>query len=406
MYKNLWAVLFIIVIGYSFSGCSDDPASVGKDQIPVGDYIPLNIVNTDSLRQSSFTYSTKVPKSYSSIVSLGRNQQAESSILMKFDFSLLQDSIINYIKNNTLVVKSARIDMVPVYSVGEGEFRYKAYKVNSDWNINFDADSLVKIEPLDQEVSVPGTFTNSDTLYSFDLSTDLVREWLQNVADTILPKGIYLKHDIASNINRAVGFRAYSSFSSSNSSVNLNIIVGTPASETDTLTFDVLEDVHIVKSSSQNPFPDNDDYIYIQGGIAVSSFLKFDFPTIPENAVVNYATLEVTYDSLLSSFGKSDNAVDFIAVEYFLEDSANVVNHDSTLNNLSYLSKTGTNQFSGDITRFVQYWFSKNSPYPNKGLKLSFFKQIGTIDYLAIISGNNEQQQNYKPRIRITYSVP
>jgi hypothetical protein len=381
-------------------GCSDDPSSVGLNQVPAGDLASFKTVNTDSLVQTYFFYKDTASFYDAERLILGRNGIAQSSVLLKFNFANMQDSILEYIADKKISIKSAKVHMTPDYTIGTGDLPFTAYKLNDYWTTYFNADSLFKLSSLNQEVSVPGSFIYSDSLYTFNLNTDVVLNWMKAQEDSTLPQqqGIYLKDNLSQGQNRALGFLK-------STGISLRVVYDTPLSKSDTLDIGLSRQLHVVQMTDNHFYPKNSGYLYVQGGVTVSGFLKFYFPTIPKNAIVNYAQLEIPYDSTLSSMDTKNQ--DLLAVNYNMIDSAEIAAGKDSVNGIGYLKKSGDGWFKGDISLFANEWFTKTSTMPNKGLRISFSNGINSIDLIALITEKNSAVYGgKKPRVKIYYSVP
>ncbi|MCX6149911.1 MAG: hypothetical protein NTX22_05235 [Ignavibacteriales bacterium] len=393
MYSKFRILLLVIVSTLYFSACSDSPGPVGYSLLNPSDMISLKEISSDSLSQQSNAVKTILKTGTSDNLLLGKINSATSSVLMKFQIYALPDSIKLQIAKDSIKVLSALIELYPKYTLGEksSQFDFSVHKVNSGWtSASFDVDSLNGLNYNAENIAA-SPYNITDTLYSFDLSKDVVQDWFKVDSDTNLAddNGIYIKP--SNGTNRVVGFQAYSSESTlANSIPKLKVIFEKPGKYKDTLTFISINDLHVVEGSL--PAASN-DYIIIQGGIAVNSTLKFDIPTISSSAIINNAALEFTLDTLASVLGTPHS--EYLTVR-LLTDSVGVA-YDSLSSIV--LTRSG-DKISGNIVSYVQRWVIGEKNY---GLLISHTNAINNLDLLKIISGKSADVTK-RPKLKISYS--
>ena len=158
----------------------------------------------------------------------------------------------------------------------------------------------------------------------------------------------------------------------------------------DTLTYNGSVDVHLI----QGAFPEaSNKTMTIQSGTGVQGKLWFDLSKLPDDAIVNTATLVLNVDTL--SFKVGSSYIDGL-LAYQIVDSVS----DST-NSLYVVSLSHTgNTYSGDVARIINNAVvTKN----NCGMLIMPSYQIKGIENFAIFNSNPVNGE-FKPRLTITYS--
>lgn len=386
MNKIITSILFC-ALSFILYSCSDDPASVGKDLLKQ-DYVNINIIDSfsDSLQQSSSYYKQPVKLGGSERNLIGKNKNVEASTLIRF-FISFADSIKDAFNSGNLNIVSSTVEFYETYIYGDtlAPFDFTAHKINNGWTFNnFTADSLPLLSYDQTDVSSNKVF--SDTLNTFKINNDLVKEWFQLFADSSKSDnyGIYLKP--TAETQKVVGFQALSLISEN--LPTLSVIVEKPGAYLDTLSFLSASDVSVITGTLPDVEPEN---IAVQSGLAVNSKLKFDLSSIPEDVVISNAALTLNLDTLETLIGRG--SVNTLSALFITDDSQNIVD---SLNTIS-LSRQG-NAYVGNIAYYVQRWLSGN----NQGMIIRSTDEYGSVDLFSII-GSNAADLSLRPRLKITY---
>lgn len=302
--------------------CSDDPASIGKDLLKP-DYVNINVVDSfnDSLQQSSSSYKQKIKLGDSERNLIGKNKNIEASTLIRF-FISFPDSIKDAFTSGNLNIVSSTVEFYETYTFGDtlAPFDFTVHKINNGWTFdNFIVDSLSNLSYDQTDISATKVF--SDTLNTFDIDNNLVKEWFQLFVDSSKSDnfGIYIKPTAGSQ--KVVGFQALSLFSDNLPA--LSVIVQKPGAYFDTLSFLSASDVSVIAGDLPAVKQEN---IIIQSGLAVNSKLKFDISSIPKDVVISNATLTLNIDTLETLIGYG--SVNTLSVLFITDDSQNIA--DST----------------------------------------------------------------------------
>ena len=373
--------------------CTDDITSIGMDLLPNKDIIDILFINSEegAFEQQSKYYTDSLSLTTSSILLLGKHDNVESTMMMKF-LIFLPDSIKDPVNDGTLQVLSSTLEIEPIYTYAEKSnyFDFNVHKINSTWNsLTFDKDSLENLNYDDIDLSSNRSYT--DTLISFDFDKELTQEWLNySAADDQASNnnGIYFNYEASSD--KIVGFPAIS-YGEDNKLARLKIVVEVPGSFTDTVEVEVTSDVHVVLGDLP---VGNQENIFIQGGIVVRANLMMDVSQIPDNTIINQATLKLSYDESESLIGTKTS--DSLGVAALSDYDANIL--DETLP--PTLMKREGSVYTGDITRFVQSWISNQENY---GLQIFLVNEITTVNKVAL-KGASPTDPNLKPYLEIIYT--
>jgi hypothetical protein len=288
-------VFLIIVSSLAFFSCSDDPSSIGLNNILNEDKFDMKEVSSDTLLQSSsFRKGSEINLGGSSSILLGSYENVKSSILVEFYLSSMADTLLDQILNDSVNVLKAWISSDPIYYIGNknSAFNYSVHNVRSNWGVDgFNKDSLLSLSFDGEDIA---TTKYED---SFFVNNAAVMSWLKAAADTSLDDnyGILLQ---PSGAQKIIGY--YTGTSDVYSPFILNIVIQKPDDYQDTLTFATLNDIHIIEGTVPAAQP---GYMFVQGGIPIHSEWDIDVSKIPEKAVINSAVLDVFFDSTKSLRG-------------------------------------------------------------------------------------------------------
>ncbi len=389
--QNKFVLIFTsIILILGLYSCDDAPTSLGTSLLPNQDLI-------DAFKDSSYAVESKfygsdtLALSSASRVFLGVNGNIESTMLMKF-YMFFPDSIKNAILGDSLVLKSAVMEMEPVYTFGKStnDFDFSVHKITSTWNsLDFSKSDFEKLDYDADDVS--SNHNIQDSLITFDIDTTLVNKWLVSSANSNQVEenhGIYFKY--SSGTNKIIGFPAISSrYDSVLTRLVMVVKVGVT---TDTLTIKVTSDAHVVNSIEAQMPVQTSETIFVQGGIPIRSDLKIDVSSIPKHAIINKATLKLFVDEDKSQIGTDSSKFigalmldDFESSEISTSFSGIILKYDS----LAY---------SGEITQFVQEWVANT----NNGMKLYLFDEVETVNKIAIYGAKADTK--LRPYLEIIYT--
>jgi hypothetical protein len=384
----------ILILLMSLISCNDDPTSLGVNLLPEQDFINASTINSldFNFEQKSFFYDTdSLSLANATKIFLGKNSNVKSTMLMKF-YMFFPDSITDAINSDSLNLISATMAMEPIYTFGNENnyFDFTLHEVTDDWNsLEFGKNELEDLTYNSEDVSSNRVF--EDSLITLDIDKTLVENWLKLSAEESQNEnyGVYFNFDATSD--KVLGFPAISSLYDS-VLTRLILIVEKPGKFTDTLSVQVTSDVHVVERTMEIS---SDKSIFVQGGIPIRSNLFFDVSQIPENSIINKATIKLFVNENESNIGTI--ASDYIGA-LILDD------YDSSLLNASYApvnlhTDSLASNFSGEITHFVQEWIENG----NNGMKLYLQSEAETLNKIAIYATENSDLA-LRPYLEIIYT--
>jgi hypothetical protein len=322
---------------------------------------------------------------------IGKHDNVESTMLMKF-LIFLPDSLKDAIKDGTLQILSSTMELEPIYTFGDkaSPLDFSVHKINSSWSsLTFTKDSLAYLDYEDVDRSSNRVYT--DTLITMDFDTDLTQEWFEASAneDQASNKGLYFNYTAGSD--KIIGFPAIS-YENEDKLARLRIVVEVPNSFIDTVVVQVTSDVHVIDGDLP---VGNSENIFVQGGLSVHASFKIDVSMIPDNTIINKATIRFYYDDTESVVGTKPS--DSLGVVALSDWEDNIM--DRTLAP-KLLTKDST-FYSGDITSYVQHWVSTQE---NNGLQIYVLNELFTVNKIAL-KGSSTADKNLRPYLEIIYTA-
>jgi len=385
--RSIFLTLFVSVSLLHLS-CSDSPSSLGADLLSQ-DLINILELDSakDSLFQSSSTYKKVIALSNADRLLLGKKDNVEAGILVKF-LIFFADSIKQQIINNELTVLSAKVEFTKNYTFGNSSapIDYSVHQINSSWSTGFTSDSLTLLSFDANDISFGKTFTDTINTFNFDNQTAL--NWLKARADSITPidNGLYVKPSMSSE--KIIGFQALSIDDLSIPS--LEIVIQKAGVYIDTLSYFPSIDLSVISGSLPDVGFEN---IGIQAGLNSEARLFFDLSSLPKGIVVNYAKLILTIDTIKTITGSS--FTNSLRVNYLTDSTSLII--DSTF---SLFLDRDSNTFEGSVTSFVQRTLIENN---NQGLLLSASDKLNGVELFAI-KGSNAAIFTERPKLQIIYT--
>lgn len=382
----LFAVTILIV------SCSQDPTSVGSELISQNEKIAFQELDSyqSNIFQKSANYQENLKFGLSNVVLVGKNSYAESSILMRYHI-YLPDSLLAFVKSGQYIVKSATMQMIPRYLLGDktATLDFSVYQVRSDWSpVGFDRDSIPSLvyDPVD----VSSGFTANDTLVKFNLKNDVVTEWLKYSADSnSAPKNFGLLLKPKPSTQKIVGFYSAIASSSTNETI-LSVILERPSIRQDTVGVSPYYHIYYLTGS----LPPQSNNLILQGGIGLKGTVFFDLSTLPKNIIVNKAILELNLNPIVTVDGEPQS--DSLFAQMLADSTTKKLTGDSSV--VTILSKS-ENIFSGDIAWMVQKWQKGDT---NQGILVSLYDEYSSAARVAFY-GSNDPNKALRPKLKIIY---
>ena len=382
----------LLIIG--IISCDENPTSLGSNLLPNKDLVnvtQINSLNSEFQQKNRFYNSDTLDLATSTKVFLGKNGNVESTMLMKFLF-FFPDSIKQAIIGDSLILKSAFVEMEPTYTKGNpnSDFHFSVHQVKSDWNsLDFTVYDLPNLEFNVEDVGA-NYVNSSDTLIKFDLDKTLVESWLKLFSTSNQQSNYGVYFNFETGTDKIFGFDAISTSSQINLT-RLKLIVEVPNRYIDTLKALVTSDIHVVKGTLPTT---NNNNIFVQGGIPIHSNLFIDVSKIPKYSIINKATLKLFIDENESGIGTVKS--NFLKVALLNDYELSQINKNySTIN----LELDSSSFYTGDITKYVQEWISNG----NNGMKLSVADEVESLNKIAIFGSDNSDLK-LRPYLEIIYT--
>lgn len=391
MIKNISLVFLSAISIFFIVSCNDSPTDLGTKFLSQDGVEVLKFDSSiDTINQTSYSFKNVFSLGTSSQLLLGKAENITSNVLLLFVFAI-PDSIKEELALRNLTVIDSYVEMNKNYSFGDSNavFDYSVYKVNERWlSSTFTADSFAF---LDYDNSIDLSFnrtTANDTVYSFHLDTTLTSSWLQNYVDTTVSSNYGILLSPTDNTQKVLGFTAFNV--NGQNDPRLRIVVQKPGAYIDTIVGYIASDISVVLGDIPNVGTEN---IVIQSSLTSEAKLIFDFSVVPEDVVINLATLTLTVDTLATKTGSSFS--NRLSV-YLLADSAT-----NKLNpNFVYTLDRSGATFTGDITNILRAW---NNRVDNQGLLIKSTLEFWGLETF-VLKGSNAALIEQRPRLEIVYS--
>lgn len=392
MYKKY---LILIVVLFAFClipSCSDTPTDLGSDLLNPD---LIGVVSFDSQKdsafQSSYSFKKIISLGSSPRILIGKTDNLIAHALFVFTFNL-SDSLKQLIRNDSLNILSARVELTPDYVYGDSNatFDYTVHKINSQWvSASFTADSFLSSGFSYESSDLSSNRTATDSLYHFNIDPNTVKDWMRSQVDTALATNNGILISPTSSTNKIVGFVAFNPEISNDTKVKA-VIQKIGTTRQDTITAFVLSDVHVIIGENiVSP-----EKMIVQAGVVSNSFLYFDLSKIPDKAVINYAKLSIGLDTLESKFGSGyTNSL----TAYLVTDPDSLKIDETTSESLF---RNGS-RYEGNLSAIVRYWLNQNK---NHGIVIKAGNELSGVEKF-ILKGSSYPVYEERPKLEIVYTV-
>lgn len=387
---RLFLYLAVFVSAIFFPACSEDPSSVGSGILP--DKISIKEYNSasDAPVAVSSNFSKVISLNNAGIFLVGRSEGVSAASLIRFDFSIFPYK--TDLLNDSLVILSAQVRLTPFYNFGDtaSALPLEVYKVFNNWSSGtITNDSLAELIAPRVNRILSGSQQFFDSLYKFNITTDLVKEWLLAASDSagFVDNGIMLSS--ANTASKIVGFRSFSA--DPNIIPSIELIVQKPGSYTDTVVYSLLEDIHFVEGAKPN-IPAG--RLFTRSGFVDFTSLAFDFSAIPPGASINKAVLTLHIDTLNSRWGDEYNNS---LAAFFMSDSSAKTYEGITNGRLSRSGAT----FTGEVTSIITRMRFQNN---NQGFAISPGSQVEGVERFVFYPPGYADPA-LRPVLKVYYSV-
>ena len=390
-FKLLLLLPFVAALVLAISGCSDDPSSLGKDQLAergVGVVDTAFSTDTTMVKAVSFRPDTALQLGASNYLLVGKVRNVEAWSLIRFS-PYLVDSKYN---PDSLQIISARIALTYAYKVGDTTSYFEAtvHRIKNGWSpYTFTADSLAYLSYSGTAGTITDSISSETT--TFTLDTSVVMDWFRVGYDTSFATknyGILIKPN--PNCKKVVGFQALTSSSSTHAIMTVIVEkLSTYDYFYDTLTFNVYSDVHIVKGTEIK----QQQRMTIQSGLPSYGKVWFDISQIPAGVVLNSAELILHCDTTQNLHGTTmDNEL----LAYYMTDSAASKVSSVYYTTLGY----DTGAYTGTATNIVSAFMAAK-----KNINIKIFP-VAPLDGVDITSIYNHEctDPKLRPELKIIYT--
>ncbi|RPI16465.1 MAG: DNRLRE domain-containing protein [Ignavibacteriae bacterium] len=295
-YKYIYFVfttLFIVLLSLFTQGCADEPTSLGIQFVPPSETTGVKVFDSyvDSIDVTYSSVKRFINTSNSFDLIVGQSGTYNSKGLIKFN-GISSDYDSATVTSAVLKLRYRNYYYPVTFEDSLGQIGFDVYTVSQ--NISYSAVTLDSINTNSFGNIPQGTYTGSPTADSqeinIDLSTSLVKDWLEYAADTNYSAknyGIVLSPNSSSNVLK--GF--YSGKVETDLKPSLQIIV-TKNNDTDTLVLNTTETVFLANGD----IPIVPGVFFLQGGINYIELFKFVTNAVPSTATINDAQLILTID--------------------------------------------------------------------------------------------------------------
>uniref|UniRef100_A0A832CZH2 DNRLRE domain-containing protein n=1 Tax=Ignavibacterium album TaxID=591197 RepID=A0A832CZH2_9BACT len=392
MHKIILTFIPAVFLFFLVSSCSDTPTDLGSDLLNP-DLIGVVSFDSqkDSIYQTSYSFKKVIALGGASRVLIGKADNLTANALFVFTF-IISDSLKQLVRSDSLAVLSAKVELTPDYFFGDSNatFDYSVHKINSSWvSSSFTADSFLSSQFSYDPSDLSSNKVESDSLYSFNLDANIVKDWLKYQVDTSLAKNNGILILPTATTNKIVGFVAFNPEISNDTKVKA-VVQKLGTTRQDTLTAFVLSDVHIIiGENTVTP-----EKMIVQAGVVSNSYLYFDLSKIPDKAVINYAKLSVELDTLNSKFGSGFTN----SLQAFLVTNSDSLKVDE--NTSESLFRNGK-RYEGNLSAFLRYWLNQKD---NQGIILRAGNQTSGVEKF-ILKGSNYPVYEERPKLEIVYTV-
>ncbi len=372
-------------------GCSDDPSSLGKDQLAergVGVVDTVLSTDTNFVKAYSYRPDTALQLGAANHLLVGKVRNVEAWALLRFNPYLVGSGYIP----DSLHILSAKLTLTYAYKIGDTTAFFEAtvHRIKNGWSpYTFTADSLAYLS----YGGVAGTIIDSlsSETTTFNLDTSVVMDWFRVGYDTSFATknyGLVIKPN--ANCRKVVGFQALTTYSTTHAVLKVIVEKTTDYKYyLDTLTFNVYSDAHIVKGTEiKQP-----QRMTIQSGLPQYGNVWFDIAQIPDGVILNNAQLILHSDTTQNLHGTTlDNQL----YAYYLTDSASGKVNSYYYTTLDY--DTGT--YSGTVTNIVSAFLAAK-----KNLNIKIFP-VAPLEGVDITSLYNHEcaDPKLRPELKIIYT--
>jgi hypothetical protein len=371
------------------AGCENNPNDLGLNFINPNDTAGSIILDTTLITNTNFRYYTNDNGSTNMLIG---NYASGGNLYTSKTLIQFAGVNANYAGAKVLSAKMRLRYSKYAFKDTTGTVAFNIYKVNRALNLlSITNDSVTSSDIGTTSLgSYSGNPTDTSAIY-IPIDTQTMKDWLSYAADSSYANKNYGLAFVPTTASTTI-----KGFYSENTDVSLRpviTVVVQTATSTDTLQFTFPSTVSL--STAPASVLPTSQYFMVQNGISFRNILKFSFPNLPANAIINEAYLQVTLNSAQSyiTSGTSNQ----IKVDMVTDSSTKATNNEGF-----YLTRLDSITYTGRINQIVQRWNSNVSP--NYGLSMRCPSEIANLDNFIFYNSDNPDVSK-RPRIRIRYSL-
>lgn len=384
MTRSLPFLLFLLLL----IGCAEKPRSVGGGL--TNDDGAFTFADTVLTGGKDTTYIARMSTGLGLTNLVGRLSPTEELFsLINFQADYSVDSL-----------RGARIDTVEVrlivnyrYPNTANPFTMNAYRVTSGWSqqtITSDSAAFVGIGPQIGKVTDSVNYAGNVVV---QLDTAEGRQWANAFLDTTAPRyrGIALKAGPGNP-----GIAGFTSFTAVYGPILF--IRFTKDGRRDSIYYTTGEDAFLPSYTPVGSLPK----ITMRGGFAVRSAMQYDLSFLSKNTIVEGATLELTLDSLATSFsGFSPDTVSAMMIASTTDLDVVDSNIVTIFGLRSTVDSTSEPVYSFDLRNWCDLW--SRGVKQNQGISLRWASEYSTAEKVVFHS-SADAVPSKRPKLKVVYA--
>lgn len=379
-------LLMILVL----DGCENNPNDLGLTFINPNDTAGSRILDTTIITGSGFR---KYINDNGSVNMLVGAQVVNGNLYTAKTLLQYQGITTSYGSGANVVSASLRLRYSKyAYKDTNGTVAFNIYKVNKAFNLLTITNDSVSNSDIGSTSlgSYSGNPTNTNII-NIPIDNQAMTDWLRYANDSS-----YAVKNYGLALVPNSGSTTIKGFSSENTLDSLRPYITLVVQTSTSLDTVVLRFPSSV-SLSDAPLTTipSSQYLLVQNGISFRSLLKFNFPNLPSNVIINEAYLQLTLNSSQSyiTSGTSNQ----IKVDMVTDSATKATNDESFL-----LTRLDSITYTVRINQIVQRWNSGVNP--NYGLSLRNPFDIQNIDNFVFYNSDNPDVSK-RPKLRVRYSI-
>lgn len=382
---NLKVLLPPLLVVLFLSACTNnDPIQARKDLLGPGDYGQIRATRlTPQGSDTSLGKIENVGRSFYLIA--GELSGTESQFLIRFG-------------GLSGTVKKAQLVLPIHFFTGAGNnFSPTVHRVTGEWQedsvtavkFNGQFDPATVGTPLSVSLDSLRKNADKDTLW-FEMDTTLVQTW---IADSTKNLGLLIKLQDSGLLTE------YHSRHSLTKVSRLKLVLSQSTGRDTTRFFAPSADAFIFSRPGTLPT----DHLYVGNGEQFKTYFAFTpLDTIPDNATINRAELQLAIDSTFTLNNQDGLGFVTFAVDSILAQNPLEVKLGLLVSSGTGVITSSDRTLTIPLTTFVQDWLVR--PEANRGFMIQSIGPTRDVSRIAFFADRSRPEQ--APRLLIDYTVP